>query len=273
MKCNRIKFDRINPFDFSVNYIEIDSKAPENQNEHHVHNECEIYLNLSGDISFVVEDTVYPIVPGSIIITRPYEYHHCVYHSNALHKHYWILFSADGNEEYLDIFFRRTPGERNLLISPPEQTEKLISVVEKLICDDLTPFLKYNYFFELIDLMNKSQINENPTGKNLSPDLVFALQYFNRNLALPISMSDVASLAHVSLNTLERHFIKAFHLSPTEYLKRRRLGFAMELLHHGSTVSEASFESGFTDCSAFIHAFKKQVGTTPLQYKKMNSRL
>ena len=47
MKCNRIKFDGINPFDFSVNYIEIDSKAPENQNEHHVHYESHFRLAVT----------------------------------------------------------------------------------------------------------------------------------------------------------------------------------------------------------------------------------
>ena len=67
-----------------VAYSELDSKSKQNTFDSHIHNECEIYINLSGDVSFVVENKVYPIVPGSIIITRPGEYHHCVYHSNAL---------------------------------------------------------------------------------------------------------------------------------------------------------------------------------------------
>ena len=74
MKSNQLAFSKFYPFQFSVNYIDIDAKASENQHEHHVHAECEIYLNLSGDVSFMVEDHIYPIVPGSMIITKPYEY-------------------------------------------------------------------------------------------------------------------------------------------------------------------------------------------------------
>ena len=45
------------------------------------------------------------------------------------------------------------------------------------------------------------------------------------------------------------------------------------VLDDGWDVPYDASNHDFTDCSAFIHAFKKQVGTTPLQYKKMNSRL
>ncbi len=268
MKSNQLAFSEFYPFQFSVNYVDIDAKASENQHEHHVHAECEIYLNLSGDVSFMVEDHIYPIVPGSMIITKPYEYHHCIYHSNARHRHYWILFSADGNEEFFELFFRRAVGEQNLLVTPPEEMERLLSILERLMEDTLSPFYKYYYFFELIDLMNHSQIKKRADSKKLSPDLVFAVQYFSQNLTAPITMADVAKLAHVSLNTLERHFVKSLRLSPTEYLKRRRLSLAMELLRGGATVSEAGLESGFPDCSAFISCFKKQTGITPLQYKK-----
>lgn len=268
MKCKKIEFDKIEPFQFSVNYISVDSKAPGNQHEHHIHSECEIYLNLSGDVSFMVEDHIYPIIPGSMIITKPYEYHHCIYHSDAQHKHYWILFSSDGNEQYLDLFFRRETGEGNLLIIPPEQTERLISILEKLRNGDLSPFLKYFYFFELIDLMNRSQIKEIEDSKELSSDIVLAIQYMSENLTSPISITDAARSGHVSLNTLERHFIKSLHVSPMEYLRRRRLSLAMELLRKGATVTDACMESGFSDCSAFIAYFKKQNGITPLKYKR-----
>ena len=32
--------------------------------------ECEIYLNLSGDVSFEVENRIYPVSPGTVILTR-----------------------------------------------------------------------------------------------------------------------------------------------------------------------------------------------------------
>ena len=78
LKRKKELFGEIKPFDMTATYIEIDSNSPLNVYDDHIHNECEIYINLSGDVSFAVENSVYPIMPGGIIITRPLEYHHCI---------------------------------------------------------------------------------------------------------------------------------------------------------------------------------------------------
>ena len=87
MKTKAFTLPTISAVDFSVSYVDLESSFNINENESHIHEECEIYLNLSGDVSFEVENKIYPISRGSVIITRPYEYHHCIYHSDACHKH------------------------------------------------------------------------------------------------------------------------------------------------------------------------------------------
>lgn len=124
-------FNSIQPFEVKATYTETDSKSPKNEFNSHIHNECEIYINLSGDVSFVVENNIYSVIPGSIIITRPFEYHHCVYHSNKLHRHFRILFSASGNEYLFDDFYKRNAGENNLLILEADKSNELISVLKK----------------------------------------------------------------------------------------------------------------------------------------------
>ena len=123
MQTNTEKLTGIKPFDIKVTYAELNSKSPENVFNSHIHKECEIYINISGDVSFVVEGQIYPVKPGSIIITKPYEYHHCVYHSNKLHRHFWFLISPCGNEKFLDIFFNRNSGENNHLCLSSKDTE------------------------------------------------------------------------------------------------------------------------------------------------------
>ena len=148
MKFNTEHFNEIKSFDISVKYIEIDSDSQENVFDSHTHEECEIYLNLSGDVSFVVENNIYPIKPGDIIITRPFEYHHCVYHSNKLHKHFWILFSSRGNEYLFDAFFKRKTGNANHLSLTPEDTDTLISLCHKMTENESMQIRKYyNFFF------------------------------------------------------------------------------------------------------------------------------
>lgn len=132
MQRNKLNFRSVNSFYMNISYLDIDASNPGNIHDHHTHNKCEIYINLSGDVSFSVENAIYPIMPGNIIITRPYEYHHCIYHSDKNHKHFCILFDSDGNEELFDAFFKREIGKNNLIILTPEKLSEVTAVCHSL---------------------------------------------------------------------------------------------------------------------------------------------
>ena len=139
MKSRRFTVPEMCPVGFSVSHVDIDAESPLNQSESHIHKECEIYLNLSGDVSFEVENRIYPISRGSAIITRPYEYHHCIYRSNRRHEHYWITFSAEKNEDFMQMFFGREKGRDNLIRLDPAQLDELLAVLERLMNNESDP--------------------------------------------------------------------------------------------------------------------------------------
>lgn len=254
------------PFDLMANYYESRPEDADENFESHIHEECEIYVNLSGDVSFVVEKRIYPVLPGNIIITRPYEYHHCVYHSNKLHKHFWILFSCKGNEELLTRFFNRKEGDGNLLVLPPDKTEKLFSLCRNMTKAENDKMLALADFFELMKLLGSAD-NINPKS-SYPQDVEFAIKYIGENFSSPITVKDIAKSAGVSVNTLERHFSETLCQTPSGYLLKKRLSHAAFLLSEGESVTNASEKSGFSDYSKFISVFKKNYGMTPLKYKK-----
>lgn len=257
----------INSFNLMSSYVELDSKSPLNVFDDHIHNECEIYVNLSGDVSFAVENSVYPVMAGSVIITRPLEYHHCIYHTNQLHKHFWILFSAAGNERLFDIFYKRERGKKNLLMFSSNKAEEIFSVCRKLTegCNSETE--RYFLFFKLINILNSEnavnapEISDGDCIKN-------AINYINNNLQNALTVNKIAAECNVSLSTLERRFWQELNISPSVYIKKKRLASALALLSDGKSVTEAAEMSGFSDCSSFISVFKKNYRVTPLQYKK-----
>lgn len=219
---NNEHFDSVKPFNFSVAYVELYADSAENVNDSHVHEECEIYVNLSGDVSFIVENNIYPVKPGDIIITHPYEYHHCVYHSNKLHKHFWILFSSSGNEYLYDIFFNRKSGNSNHLSLSPENIEALISVCYEMTKKEPLQIRKYYNFFKLINILQNADII-NDKEINYPADTFYAIKYINSRFSETISVGEIAKSANVSINTLERHFRQTLNISPSEYLKRNDL--------------------------------------------------
>ena len=204
---NHVHFESVKPFDFSITYTELYADSIENVNDSHIHEECEIYVNLSGDVSFIVENNIYPVKHGDIIITRPLEYHHCVYHSNKLHKHFWILFSSLGNEYLLDAFFNRRPGSANHLSLSPSDTEAFISICYKMTEKDDLQSRKYYNFFKLINILQNANIVDD-TDANYPSDTAYAINYINSHFRNTVSVSEIAKEANVSINTLERHFKK-----------------------------------------------------------------
>ena len=87
--------------------------------------------------------------------------------------------------------------------------------------------------------------------------------------ATHITVASLAANVFVSMGTLERQFKKYLNISPTEYIKRKRLSEAMHLLNKGVSVSQAAYQCGFPDASNFIKVFKKNFGQTPYQYMKI----
>jgi len=235
------------------------------ENESHFHGQCEIYVNISGDVSFMVENKIYAIESGDVIITRPYEKHHCIYNSGTAHDHFCMRFTYKGNEEILGSFFDRKAGEGNLISLLKPDREKLISVCRTLV-ETSNIVKKHIAFFTLIDIISGGNFSE--SYDELSEDLRVAVDFINTNFTRNIRVEDVAETAHMTVNTLERRFKSKIGLSPYAYIQNCRFSNAVSILENGGTVTQAALDSGFPDYSHFIAMFKKRYDKTPLQFKK-----
>lgn len=258
-------FTEIKPINFNTSYHQGFFPPSVNSIDSHFHDKCEIYVNISGDVSFMVESRIYNICSGDVIITRPYEKHHCIYHSDALHDHFCIMISQESSEDILSPFFNRECGEGNLISLPPILKEKLLSLCKALV-EEENELKKYITFFTLIDMLSGEKFSENFT--RLPDDVKIAVEYIANSLSSEISVSQVAKEAHVTVNTLERHFKKCTGISPYKYIQNCRLANARAILECGGSVTGAAMASGFSDYSHFIALFKKKYKLTPLKFKK-----
>jgi len=270
MKAMHFTMEPLNLVDFSIRYVNLDAISPLNQSEPHIHKECEIYLNLSGDVAFEVENRMYPVKRGSVIITRPYEYHHCIYRSNQVHKHYWITFSADKNETFLKMFFDREKGEDNLIILEEENLDRVCVILEDMLNKDTDPLQQRIDFLQFIHILDSSKregyIVNSPDY--LPIDVSTAIQYMYDNLTENLDINEIAQKCNVSVNTLERHFKESLQMTPFATLRKLRMIRSLDYLRKGYSVADAASFSGFPDYSNFIQLFRKQFGMTPFQYKK-----
>lgn len=255
---------------FSITKTELSADSPLNQNDAHVHQACEVYVNLSGDVAFAVEDRLYAISRGSVIITKPYEYHHCIYRSNIPHAHYWITFSARESEPFLNLFFDREKGINNRIDLDEAALQELCTVLDALLDtpgEGLRQRILTLRFFEVLSRGTPVEYAREMTG--LPPEVAAALAYMEEHLGETMAIEDLAEAGGVSVNTLERHFRQAMGRTPFAMLRSKRLFASMMVLKSGCSVTEAAMQSGFGDSAYYIQLFKKKFGMTPARYKKM----
>ena len=265
MYTNIIEFCRIEQSSLSISHI---TGVIKDRPQSHIHDRCEIYVNLSGNVSFMVEGQLYPVKRGSVIITRPLEYHHCIYHDFSPHEHFWMLFDSTGNEALFDVFFNRPAGTKNLINLSEQDTELLLDMCHALAHKKESSQLEhYRRFFDLISLISMSE-PENNQNKKLPSELLLALDKINEGFLSPMSIEKLARQCFISINTLERMFKKYLGVTPTVYIRKKRLSHAAAMLRRGFGVSFVATECGFSDVSQFISMFKKEFAQTPHRYKK-----
>lgn len=97
--------------------------------------------------------------------------------------------------------------------------------------------------------------------------LLRAKDLIDRNYAGQLDVPALAREAHASTAHFSRSFKKAFGEPPHQYLLRRRIERAKDLLRStGLSVTEVSLEVGFRSLGSFSTAFRDLVRESPSEY-------
>lgn len=98
--------------------------------------------------------------------------------------------------------------------------------------------------------------------------LASAVERLHADYAKPLTTSELARLAGLSVSQFERTFRRILGSTPRQYLLRVRIDRACQLLLQGEmTVAAVALECGFYDQPHFTRAFAEQMGETPSEYR------
>ena len=212
----------------------------------------------------MVDNNLYKLNNGDIVISRPNQMHNCILNSNSVHSH--LCFWFDPSCEFI---FERLLNSNATHVSPTEKEKQRLCVLYNEIIssseknDDARTFY---LMLEMIDIVCKSSGGDVTTAsiptilKNIVDDI-------NDNLPKINSLNYFTEKYSISSSTLNRMFRDNFNTSPKMYLETRRLAFARILLRNGESVMEACMKAGFPDYSNFIRTFKKAYGSPPKQFR------
>jgi AraC-like DNA-binding protein len=96
-----------------------------------------------------------------------------------------------------------------------------------------------------------------------------AAHFIQENYDQQVQITQLASLASLSVSQIERYFKKIFYLSPRQMLVKARLEAATRMLAGDGSITDVAIACGYHDHSAFSRQFKATVGVTPTEYRGM----
>ncbi|AGT32219.1 chemotaxis protein CheY [Geobacillus genomosp. 3] len=159
-------------------------------------------------------------------------------------------------------------GVLNYLLKPVKKSE-LIDVIEKAV-DVSNKKEREKVLEKVVDdkLINALDYHSPPREPVRE-----AIQFIDQHLKEDLSLKDVAEHVHLNPSYFSTLFKEQMKLTFSEYMTRRRMQRAKELLIATKmTISEIAEECGYKTPKYFIQLFKEMEGETPNSYRKRQNK-
>jgi AraC-like DNA-binding protein len=226
----------------------------------HSHEHAQLVFGLSGHLDFEVDGRGSQVRESSVMVL-PYDAHHACDSRDGsrclvldVPTEHWVLQSlgehADASRRLLDQPARLTLDARQ---------HQLVQWLAQSPVDD--PLIVQQGAVLLLASLNHPQAQPVP-GKRL-PYAAFNA-HIERHVGHPLQVADLARIADLSVARLHARFMAECGQTPMDYIRRRRLQTALELLRGTPLpIGEIADRVGYTSQSAFAAAMLREFGASP----------
>lgn len=245
--------------------------------EFHAHDFLELYYFLDGSVTYYIEDQVYDLCPGDLLIIPAGKMHrpvianeHAAYERMVL----WItpqyLQSIDSPAGDLQKNLQKV-GEHGYCVPfRGDETVFVTALLKKLLYmqkNDTDPKFCAGAVELYLWTIFRSYGVIDTTHRNETQAIPQVIRYITEHFSEPLTLEDIAAEFFVSKSYLNRHFKAYTNSTVYAYIMVLRLTHARRMLREGIPAVEAGRECGFSDYSTFYKAFKTQTGLSPQQFK------
>lgn len=238
----------------------------------HIHDGCEIYFFVSGNVEYLVEGSRYPLHENSLMIMRPAEAHTPKITAGSTYERYAVNFplsfadALDPERRLTRAFTERPLGSNNMFSSSDIDTALIKRLFSEMCsCDDdygkrLT---LCTHLIMLLDMIDRAWSERRRSGHKTQSTAERLVMYVNEHLTEDISVAKLAEHFYLSTSQFDRVFKQATGAAPWEYVIKKRLTMAKELLRNGASARQAAESCGFRDYSVFYRAYIRYFGSSP----------
>lgn len=226
-------------------------------------------LIISGEGIYKDSQYELPIKPGDFVQRIPHNTHSTIVKSND-----WCeLYLGIGGPLYkalrkINVFSSDRP-----VIHPGvdfESVETFFHIHDRLgYLDALQLPLIVSKAIEYLSRIQYLARNNDSVTEDMAI-LSTAVLYIENNINNRITVEEVALHVNMGYEKFRKDFSSHYHISPGNYIIRRRIHLAQKLLSRDdSSIKEIATILGYPDNFAFSKQFKKVTGRTPSDFRRM----
>ena len=255
---------------------QIESNPNKNTNNLHVHEHYEIIWFLEGDAKYIVENQVFSLKPGDVIVIRRYQMHGICFNSSKPYRRFIFsvepeFFKTCACQEYEEKFFESKNNKINSEIVQASGLQDAFLRAQKYsknFKEECSPITR-SIMIEILYLIN--EVTSFAEGKSLNKQLIDVMNYISQNLTQEITLDDLEKRFFISKYHLCHIFKKATGLTVFQYIIKKRLVCAKELIMEGKNIGEVASGLGFNTYSSFYRAYVNEYGVPPRQSRNISN--
>lgn len=263
--------------DLNLFLVEMTYRSP------HMHKEFEICMVLSGEVSVYANREAEVFGKGDVILCNPHQTHEL----HALTENVVLLSVQIASgfcvRAYPDI--RRVEFD-NIHLTFEEDREALWRLRELLLKmaelylgkEENYEFFCMSRLYEVFGILlctqkwhrisGKEQTERYHKGKRLNR----ITDYIESHFTEKIMLTDIAGTEHLSMHYLSHFFKEMLGIPFQQYVALMRFERARKLVERtNKSITEICLECGFSDYRYLNKIYKKQLGYTPMEYRKCHT--
>lgn len=274
---------KIGYLDDNFKMFHIKDKKELNFDYHH-HDFNKIIIPIAGNVKYFIEGKIYNLNPWDILFVNNNNIHKPIVDSTQTYERLviWVKPKFDDNNfksknALLECFNMTKKSKYNLLRLNNHNIEILKGLIYQIIDNkDNNQFgeemLNYALFIQAMIMINRwfidsksCRIKDGVTSYKIIEDII---EYIDSNIEGDLSVGKLASRFNITRFSISRQFKNKTGNSLHNYIVKRRLVIAKELISSGFSMKTVAQKSGFNDYSTFVRAFKKEYNMSPREYLK-----
>lgn len=244
----------------------------------HYHDFDKITIFIKGKVSYMIEGKSYELKPYDIVLVRHNDMHQLSVDNREIYERIIVYISPNFMNAYktesydLNFCFQKAKEEQSNVLRIPslEKSSLFRSIVrlEKSFADEgyAAELYRQVLFLEFMVHLNRAALKnhlEFIDTENNHSKVSEILQYINDHLTDELSIARIADNFFVSKYYMMRQFKQETGYTMGNYISRKRLLLAKELILSGIPSTQACFDCGYKDYSTFSRAYKRFFSESP----------